>query len=110
MTAITTFHGPYTQADGVITINYGPQASDFKSVISVSVVDDMNMSVIPSGGTLSGEVFKVGTDITENFQEALDLPSGDRSWTPVYSYVKSVILTPVGFDADKFYTVSVTSE
>lgn len=103
--------GPFTQADGRISVPLGFEANFEWHEITVSVFDDLG-NPGQSGmvtGSLAGEVLKHGADMPEDFTQILDLATDQRSWDPELSRADTFFFTPTGFNANYEYFITVNS-
>ena len=101
--------GPFTEADGQVECQLGPNVYRRWHEITISVFNAVGDTATDATGTLTGAVLKAGADQLEAFQQSLDLSADQRSWDPELSTAKNFYFEVTGLNAGYTYTVMVNS-
>ena len=100
--------GPFSQADGAVTISLGPESHLPWHEIAISLEDSNGDPVTTvSAGVLEGAATGIGADKPETFEEPVMLSEDERRWKPFFSAVSSITITPANVPATVFYRVTI---
>ena len=106
---MTIIAGPFDVADGEQDVDLGAESGLPWHEIAISLTDSSGNLVEPIAGSMQGAALGVGSDQFENFSSGLNLPVGQRRFTPFFSIISRVKLTPVGVDVGTFFVVTIVN-